>query len=99
MRQAVRRWLFSVGTVMAVGMSVMGQSPIAAASPTASRGSAVPAASRGSAVPAAPAAYVPANRVLKVGMHGAAVRALQQRLSELKYYPGKIDGSFGQHTI
>jgi lipoprotein-anchoring transpeptidase ErfK/SrfK len=90
MRQAVRRWLFSAGAVTAVGVSVMGQSGIAAASPTAARGSAVPAAA---------AAYVPAGRVLTVGMHGAAVKALQKRLSELKYYPGKIDGSFGTNTI
>jgi hypothetical protein len=90
MRQAVRRWLLSAGAVTAVGVSVMGQSGIAAASPTAHAGTAAPASA---------AAYLPANKVLTVGMRGAAVKGLQQRLSELKYYPGKIDGGFGQDTI
>lgn len=90
MRQAVRRWLVSAGTMTAAGVFVMGLGGIAAASP---------AATGGTEVPAAAVAYVPAGRVLMVGMHGAAVRALQQRLAELKYYPGKIDGSFGQNTI
>jgi lipoprotein-anchoring transpeptidase ErfK/SrfK len=32
-------------------------------------------------------------------MHGTAVKDLQRRLAALKYYPGKIDGDFGQNTI
>ena len=31
-------------------------------------------------------------------MKGADVKALQQRLSSLKYYPGTIDGQFGGNT-
>jgi L,D-transpeptidase catalytic domain/Putative peptidoglycan binding domain len=94
MRHAARRWLLSAGAVTAVGVSIMGQGGIAAASPTAP---AVPATAPAAA--AAAAASVPAGQVLTVGMHGAAVKALQKRLSELKYYPGKIDGAFGQNTI
>lgn len=101
MRHAVRRWLVSVGAVTAVGVSVLGQGPIAAASPAVPAVPSVPAVPAGHAVPAIPAAaggYVP-GKVLTMGMHGAAVKALQKRLSELKYYPGKIDGAFGQNTI
>ncbi len=32
-------------------------------------------------------------------MRGPAVRRLQERLAELKYYPGKIDGQFGGDTL
>ena len=40
------------------------------------------------------AAYTPPKRNL-ADMSGADVTALQQRLSSLKYYLGKIDGKFG----
>ena len=43
---------------------------------------------------AAPADTPPA-RTLKEGMKGADVKALQQRLAALKYYPGAADGNFG----
>ena len=32
-------------------------------------------------------------------MHGRQVLRLQQRLAELKYYPGVADGQFGQYTL
>ena len=57
------------------------------------------------ASPAAPAARtVPAARsapaqALQPGMKGSAVKALQQRLAALKYYPGSIDGNFGANTL
>jgi peptidoglycan hydrolase-like protein with peptidoglycan-binding domain len=44
-------------------------------------------------------AYVPATRTLKYGMHGNDVRALQQRLAQLEYYPGPADGQFGAATL
>ena len=44
-------------------------------------------------------AYVPAKRTLEYGMHGNDVRALQQRLAQLKYYPGAADGQFGADTL
>ena len=49
--------------------------------------------------PSAPAAYVPPKQLLALGMHGAAVRALQKRLAALKYYPGPADGQFGLDTL
>ena len=63
-------------------------------------GLAVPAAA--SASPSAQMARTaPAatTRVLQLGMTGSAVRALQQRLAALKYYPGSIDGQFGTNTL
>jgi len=50
------------------------------------------------AAPAAPA-YTPSKRDLSEGMQGADVKALQQRLAALKYYPGPIDGIFGSDTL
>jgi peptidoglycan hydrolase-like protein with peptidoglycan-binding domain len=44
-------------------------------------------------------AYAPPRRTLKYGMHGTDVKALQQRLAQLKYYPGPADGQFGQYTL
>jgi hypothetical protein len=37
--------------------------------------------------------------VLRLGMKGPAVKALQRRLAALKYYPGSIDGQFGTDTL
>ncbi|MDQ2811984.1 MAG: L,D-transpeptidase family protein [Actinomycetota bacterium] len=39
------------------------------------------------------------TRILQPGMKGAAIKALQQRLAALKYYPGSIDGHFGANTL
>jgi peptidoglycan hydrolase-like protein with peptidoglycan-binding domain len=47
----------------------------------------------------APAAYTAPKRNLAEGMSGADVKALQQRLAALKYYPGAIDGQFGGDTL
>ena len=44
-------------------------------------------------------AYVPAKRTLEYGMRGNDVRALQQRLAQLEYYPGAADGQFGADTL
>ncbi len=44
------------------------------------------------------AKYTPPTRNLGVGSKGADVKALQQRLSALKYYPGPIDGQYGGDT-
>lgn len=42
--------------------------------------------------------YTPPKRNLSLGSKGADVKALQQRLSALKYYPGSVDGVFGGDT-
>ena len=47
---------------------------------------------------AAPA-YVAPTRMLRYGMRGNDVKALQQRLAALKYYPGAADGVFGGYTL
>jgi len=44
-------------------------------------------------------AYKPPARTLQEGMKGADVKALQQRLAALKYYPGSVDGVFGGDTL
>ncbi len=48
---------------------------------------------------AAGAAVQPSASYLHLGSHGPAVTKLQQRLSALHYYPGKIDGKFGWSTM
>ncbi|GAA0972592.1 hypothetical protein GCM10009555_026030 [Acrocarpospora macrocephala] len=45
-----------------------------------------------------PAPFVAPGKTLKLGAKGAAVKALQTRLRELKYLPGKIDGKYGGAT-
>jgi lipoprotein-anchoring transpeptidase ErfK/SrfK len=88
MGQAVRRWLFGMGVLIAAGAALISQSGVAVASPAA--------AARAQA--AAPA-YVPPAQILSLGMSGPAVRRLQRRLANLKYYPGPVDGSFGLDTL
>jgi len=48
---------------------------------------------------AASPAYVAPKRTLRDGMRGSDVKALQQRLAALKYYPGPADGVFGPDTL
>jgi peptidoglycan hydrolase-like protein with peptidoglycan-binding domain len=48
---------------------------------------------------AASPAYGPARRTLTLGMQGSDVRALQQRLTQLKYFPGAVNGVFGSNTL
>ncbi len=41
----------------------------------------------------------PFTGMLRPGMAGTAVRALQQRLAQLHYYPGPVNGRFGTDTL
>src|SRR6516162_6552494 len=97
MRHAAWRLVFSwrglsgLGALIGAGALILGQAGAAAASPAA--------AMAGPARTAAVAAYVPPKQLLKLGMHGPAVRRLQLRLAALKYYPGAIDGKFGLETL
>ncbi len=59
----------------------------------------MPAAVTVQAAGARTASYVPPKRTLRYGMSGSDVKALQQRLAALKYYPGPADGRFGQYTL
>src|ERR1700761_1940390 len=63
-----------------------------------SAAAAVPAAKAATTSVTATAAYTAPKRNLAPGMKGADVKALQERLSSLKYYPGTIDGEFGGNT-
>ncbi len=47
----------------------------------------------------AAAAYTAPRRMLRYGMRGSDVKAMQQRLAALKYYPGRADGVFGTYTL
>ena len=51
--------------------------------------------------PGAGAAWIPApaSGTLRPGMPGTAVRRLQQRLAQLHYYPGAVNGRFGTGTL
>ncbi len=43
--------------------------------------------------------YAAPKRMLRYGMSGSDVKALQQRLTALKYYSGAADGVFGSNTL
>ncbi|MDQ2876787.1 MAG: L,D-transpeptidase family protein [Actinomycetota bacterium] len=47
----------------------------------------------------APPPYVPSGSVIHFGARGPAVRALQLRLSQLRYYAGPADGQYGSATV
>jgi peptidoglycan hydrolase-like protein with peptidoglycan-binding domain len=87
-----------------IGATALTAAAIAVAGCTAETASAAPAAFAKPAAKtvtvsvAALAAYTPPTRNLAPGMKGTDVKALQQRLSSLKYYLGKVDGSFGGDT-
>jgi hypothetical protein len=87
MRHNVWRWLFCAGAVAAAGALAAGQ------------GVAVAAPVHTTAPSAAGTAYVPPSKPLYFGETGAAVKSVQRRLAQLHYYPGPIDGSYGQDTI
>ncbi|HUZ53621.1 MAG TPA: L,D-transpeptidase family protein [Streptosporangiaceae bacterium] len=93
MTGGARRWLIGLGTAAAMGASVLAQAPTASAAPASTAAGAAPAST------AAGAAGAPASQVLRFGMRGPAVKALQQRLQFLHYYAGKVDGQFGWDTL
>jgi peptidoglycan hydrolase-like protein with peptidoglycan-binding domain len=82
--------------VVAAGIALAGAVP-----GVASAAGQTPAAAtvQMAAVRVSSSAYVPAKRTLAYGMHGNDVKALQQRLAQLKYYPGAAGGQFGSATL
>jgi len=96
--------LATIGAIglAAAAIAVTGCSaPAVSAAPAAFAKSAEAAAPVTKAVTAsvtATAAYTAPKRNLAPGMKGTDVKALQERLSSLKYYPGTIDGEFGGNT-
>jgi peptidoglycan hydrolase-like protein with peptidoglycan-binding domain len=107
MSQQKSRWAKKGALAMAAtALAVTGcAAGTASAAQAASAAPAAPAATAGAVANtvttsvAAPAAYTPPTRNLAEGMSGADVKALQQRLSALKYYPGTVDGKFGPDTL
>jgi peptidoglycan hydrolase-like protein with peptidoglycan-binding domain len=99
---------FGATAVTATAIAVAGcTAETAPATPAAFAKSAATAVSATEAAPAAkavttgvvaPAPYTAPARNLAPGMTGADVKSLQQRLSSLKYFVGKIDGQFGGDT-
>jgi hypothetical protein len=90
MRHSVQRWLFCAGAVAAVGVAAALQAgPASAARVTlASR-----SAREAQAAPASP--YVPPTSTLYLGNHGPAVSSVEQRLNQLGYHAGPVDGKYG----
>jgi len=97
MAYGARRWLIGLGAVAAAWASVLGQAGVAGAATTAPAASAAPGASTAGA--SAGVSATGAARFLHLGSHGPAVKALQQRLTALHYYLGRIDGKFGWNTM
>jgi lipoprotein-anchoring transpeptidase ErfK/SrfK len=88
----------TAGTAVAATCLLLASAVPAALPGTASAATEAPAATA-RAVAAQAASYTPPKRMLRYGMSGSDVRALQQRLAALKYYPGPADGRFGQDTL
>jgi hypothetical protein len=95
MKQSVRRWLAGAGAVTAVAAAVLSQAGVSGAATIATSGRA--AAAHAAAI--APATWTPTKHVIYYGENGGVVRRLQLRLRALHYYPGKIDGAFGDDTL
>jgi lipoprotein-anchoring transpeptidase ErfK/SrfK len=88
MRQSVQRWLASSAAVAAV---------TAAASLAAGTADAavITGGNKPFQVRTVAAAYVAPARNIYFGDHGPAVRSVQQRLNQLGYYAGPVDGQYG----
>ncbi|MCW2930676.1 MAG: Peptidoglycan-binding domain 1 protein [Actinomycetia bacterium] len=95
--------------VAAAGLTIAGA--LASVAPAATAAARAPVASAATAkIAAAPPGtagnthtvvppYTVPTRTLKYGMSGSDVKALQQRLGGLKYYPGSANGTFGVDTL
>jgi peptidoglycan hydrolase-like protein with peptidoglycan-binding domain len=87
----------AAAAIAVTGCATQAASAAPAAFATAAA-AAAPAASAVTTSVTAPAGYTAPKRNLAPGMKGADVKALQQRLASLRYYPGSIDGQFGGNT-
>jgi hypothetical protein len=102
MNKLFRGGTAAAGTLAAAGLLVAGAAVHAGASPAAAAAgqvSATAAVQTGAAAQVAAAAYAAPKRTLHEGMSGSDVKALQQRLAALKYYPGAADGQFGPNML
>ncbi len=100
MRQPLRRILAGAGALTVLAVAGCGQVGISGAAGARPAPSAAPTKS-GHALAGAStaAAYKPPSAPLHYGEKGAAVKSVQRRLAQLGYYPGPIDGIFGQDTL
>jgi hypothetical protein len=94
----------AAASVTLAGALASGTPAAAPAAPASTAAPAAPAATAGTAsttqlTRSVAAAYTAPARALKYGMTGSDVKALQQRLATLKYYPGSADGQFGAYTL
>jgi peptidoglycan hydrolase-like protein with peptidoglycan-binding domain len=101
--QSAKLATIGVTTLAAAAITVaIGTSGTTAAAPAAARPAAATATTATAATMAMTAvtvsAYVAPARTLAPGMTGADVKAFQERLTALKYYPGASDGQFGSNT-
>jgi peptidoglycan hydrolase-like protein with peptidoglycan-binding domain len=93
MKNLTRWWLCGAGVLAIVSATACGQNAVPASGPPAPVGQ----ASVVMATSASP--YVPPSKPLHYGQKGDAVRSVQRRLAQLHYYPGPIDGVYGQDTL
>ena len=96
MRRFLRISVALAGGLTAASAALMAVLPgVASAAPQTPKAATVKVAAARAASPA----YVPARRTLTAGMSGSDVRALQARLTQLKYFPGAVDGRFSSNTL
>jgi lipoprotein-anchoring transpeptidase ErfK/SrfK len=100
-RRLGRAIAIGVATVSLAFAGVLASAPSATAHQASGKAPTVTALSGSPATwaRATAPAYTPPSRMLRVGTRGADVRALQQRLTALKYYPGAVDGVFGSSVL
>jgi peptidoglycan hydrolase-like protein with peptidoglycan-binding domain len=90
--RAIRAAAAALGTVLALAAGLLSQAGSArAATPWP--------AGRGAQVREQVWIAAPLTGTLHPGMAGTAVRTLQQRLAQLHYYPGPVNGRFGTDTL
>jgi len=86
------------GRLALMGTSALAATAIVVGAGTAGAAVAAPAAAAKLATNTAATAVTAPARDLGLGATGARVKAVQERLAQLKYYPGTIDGEFGPDT-
>lgn len=90
--QVIRAVVAALGTLIALAAGMLSQAGAAlAATPWP--------AGHGAQVREPAWIPAPATGTLRPGMEGAPVRTLQQRLAQLHYYPGQVNGRFGTGTL
>ena len=93
---ALDRWRFAL-VAFAVLMTVVAVGVLSSSSDESSSEIANPDVVVDSSL--VPLITVPLERTLELGMKGDDVLRLQQRLKDLKFDPGPVDGEFGQNTV